>query len=204
MREELREMEEALLCGNPVDRWAGIADALCDNLVFFHHLVCKLGLAPAMFDMFAEVDSSNHTKGEGNVLFDEKTGKMIKGAGFRKANIHKFFVNNLAATSECASPVDYADEARRAQRLLVNTFLAEDDDWKLEANLVDLNSSLLMSGEHVWFRARNLHGKFTVMNERDERIGTLTFDIPHCAGYSEREVILTGDAALVRPSSCLG
>lgn len=203
MREELTELEDALLVPDDKARWGEMSDALCDQLVFFHHLTCKLGIGKAMHDLFAEVDNSNHTKGDGNVLFDSETGKMIKGIGYQKPDMHKFFRDTLTGSTECVSKIDFTEKARNIQNALISMFLDEKDQWTMRANFDSLITEIDMVGNNIWFRARKLQGKFNILNNSDEKLGHVIFDIPNCTDYTERDVIMNDNTLFVRPSNCL-
>ena len=77
------------------ERFTHVTDALVDGLVFMLHLSEILGIRDIFIDAWEEVHQSNLTKGNGQQLFHEGGGKMIKGEKYTPPDIGQFFSDTV-------------------------------------------------------------------------------------------------------------
>jgi predicted HAD superfamily Cof-like phosphohydrolase len=71
----------------------GIADALGDQMYILCGTILKHGLQHIIADVFDEIQASNMSKlGEDGKPVLREDGKILKGTGYFKPNLEKFFV----------------------------------------------------------------------------------------------------------------
>jgi predicted HAD superfamily Cof-like phosphohydrolase len=71
----------------------GIADALGDQMYILCGTILKHGLQHIIADVFDEIQASNMSKlGEDGKPVLREDGKILKGPGYFKPNLEKFFV----------------------------------------------------------------------------------------------------------------
>ena len=86
MQEENNEYLEACQKGDIVE----VADALGDQLYILCGTILKHGLQSKIEEVFAEIQRSNMSKlGEDGKPIRREDGKILKGPGYSKPDIHK-------------------------------------------------------------------------------------------------------------------
>lgn len=94
VHEELREMSDSMVMP---DRQMEIefGDGLCDAFVYLATMTARSGYQYIFPYLYREVARSNATKGQGDQLFSE-SGRMIKGEGYSRPNLKKYWSNVIS------------------------------------------------------------------------------------------------------------
>lgn len=89
--EELTELTEALVNGDPVE----CLDALCDLRYVLDGTVLALGMGDVFMDAFREVQRSNMSKlGEDGRPIHDEAGRVVKGPNYSPPDLRQFIIDN--------------------------------------------------------------------------------------------------------------